>query len=60
VKPKWISSYNLFCLLNLPFVVALFGPILRLYWEGAGIGEKLLQKCKALWMVNRDTGKNSQ
>jgi len=37
--PTWITSYNFVCLLNLPTMLATFGP-LRNYWEGGGMGEK--------------------
>ncbi len=34
-KPHWISSNNFICLLNLPDMLRLFGP-LRNLWEGGG------------------------
>jgi len=46
--PTWISSYNFLCLLNLPSTLADFGPI-RNYWEGGGMGEKIIQQMKPLW-----------
>jgi hypothetical protein len=57
-KPKWLMSYSHICLRNLPLVIEKFGP-LHLYWEGGGLGEKLLQQLKVLnigfrknWQVN--------
>jgi len=46
--PTWITSYNFVCLLNLPTMLATFGP-LRNYWEGGGMGEKIIQHIKPLW-----------
>jgi hypothetical protein len=48
-KPKWLMSYSLICLTNLPDLIRRYGP-LRLYWEGGGLGEKVLQKLKLLWL----------
>jgi hypothetical protein len=48
-KPKWLISYSFLCLTNLPDVISNYGP-LRLYWEGGGLGEKLLQHLKILWI----------
>jgi hypothetical protein len=48
-RPKWIASYNFLCLLNLPVMISLYGPPC-LYWEGSGMGEKVLQQLKALWI----------
>jgi hypothetical protein len=47
-KPRWISSYNFVCLLNLPDVIREFGP-LRNLWEGGGQGEKFLRLVKPKW-----------
>ena len=32
-KPKWITSYNFLCLLNIPEMMENFGPVRNL-WEG--------------------------
>jgi hypothetical protein len=37
--PTWLTSYNFVCLLNLPTMLATFGPLWK-YWEGGGMGEK--------------------
>ena len=41
-KVKWISSYNFVCLLNIPDQVKEFGSVFH-YWEGSGLGEKIVQ-----------------
>jgi hypothetical protein len=46
--PRWITSYNFVCLLNLPTMLATFGP-LHNYWEGGGMDEKIIQQIKPLW-----------
>jgi hypothetical protein len=46
--PTWITSYNFICLTNIPDTMRQFGPI-RNYWEGGGMGEKLIQLIKPLW-----------
>ena len=46
--PTWITSYNFICLLNVPNMLATFGP-LRNFWEGGGMGEKFIQQIKPLW-----------
>jgi hypothetical protein len=46
--PTWISSYNFICLTNIPETMRKFGPI-RNYWEGGGMGEKIIQLIKPLW-----------
>jgi hypothetical protein len=46
-KPKWLMSYSFICLTNLPDVISNYGP-LRLYWEGGGLGEKVLQQLNIL------------
>jgi len=46
--PLWVSKYNFLCLLNIPEVMSMFGP-LRNYWEGGMIGEKILQYAKGSW-----------
>jgi hypothetical protein len=48
-KPKWIMAYIFLCLMNLPDVISKYGP-LRMYWEGGGLGEKVLQQLKLLWI----------
>jgi len=45
--PTWITSYNFVCLLNFPTMLATFGPLCN-YWEGGGMGEKIIQKIKPL------------
>jgi hypothetical protein len=47
-KYKWIDSYNFMCTINLFLVVQEYGPP-RLYWEGSGMGEHILQFLKQLW-----------
>ena len=44
-KPKWLTSYNYLCLLNLPDAIRKFGP-LRNFWEGSTQGERFIQKVK--------------
>jgi hypothetical protein len=48
-KPKWLMSYSFICLTNLPDLIRIYGP-LRLYWEGSGWGEKVLQQLKLIWL----------
>ena len=43
--PKWLSSYNFVCLLNLPNAAKYYGP-LRNTWEGGMRGEKFIQAMK--------------
>ena len=43
--PTWLSSYNCLSLLNLPNVMAEFGPI-RSLWEGGNQGEGYLREAK--------------
>jgi hypothetical protein len=43
----WFGFTNYMCLLNIPKLMRLFGPLV-LYWEGAGMGEKYLQEVKYL------------
>ena len=45
-KPKWASSYNFLCLLNLPEVMYNYGP-LRNLWEGGHQGEGILRFVKS-------------
>jgi len=54
--PTWISSYNFICLTNIPETMHKFGPI-RNYWEGGGMGEKIIQLIKPLWNAIRKIGK---
>ena len=42
----WINSYNWQSLLNLPFAVELFGPLVN-YWEGGNCGEGYLRHAKS-------------
>jgi chitinase len=42
-------SYSLICITNLPDIISRYGP-LRLYWEGCGLGEMVLQQLKLLWL----------
>ena len=51
-KPTWVTSYNFVCLLNLPQVITKYGPI-RNYWEGGGMGEKIIQSIKPHWRGHR-------
>jgi hypothetical protein len=51
-KPTWVTSYNFVCLLNLPQVIRQYGPI-RNYWEGGGMGEKIIQLIKPNWRGHR-------
>jgi len=46
-SPKWLTSYNFLCLLNLPSCMKRFGPLSNL-WEGGGQGEKILSIFKPL------------
>ena len=46
-NPKWLTSYNFLCLLNLPSCMRRFGPLSNL-WEGGGQGEKILSIFKPL------------
>lgn len=43
--PKIVSSFNFVCLLNLPHLTHMFGP-LRNLWEGSYKGEGYIQHCK--------------
>lgn len=43
--PKWLSSGNFLCLLNLPRIMKQFGP-LRNLWEGKIHGEQILRSVK--------------
>jgi hypothetical protein len=52
-KPKWLMSYSFICLKNLPDVISSYGP-LSLYWEGGGLGEKVLQQFKIIWNTLKD------
>jgi hypothetical protein len=52
-KPKWLMSYSFICLTNLPDLIKGYWP-LWLYWEGRGLGEKVLQKLKLLWIGFRN------
>ena len=45
--PRWISTYNWICLMNLPEMVRMFGPI-RLLWEGGWKGEGFVRLIKPL------------
>jgi hypothetical protein len=42
-------SYSFICLTNLPDLIRRYGQ-LRLYWEGGGLGEKVLHQLKLLWL----------
>jgi hypothetical protein len=44
-KPGWLTSYNYMCLLNIPDMMELYGPIPNL-WEGGYDGEKFSQELK--------------
>jgi hypothetical protein len=44
-KPKWLSSYNFMCLLNLPSTCKEIGP-LRNAWEGSTKGEGFIRFVK--------------
>jgi hypothetical protein len=44
-KPKWLSSYNFMCLLNLPSTCKDIGP-LRNVWEGSTKGEGFIRFVK--------------
>jgi hypothetical protein len=44
-KPKWLSSYNFMCLLNLPSTCREIGP-LRNAWEGSTKGEGFIRFVK--------------
>jgi hypothetical protein len=57
-KPKWFMSYSFICLTNLPDLIRRYGP-LRLYWEGGGLGEKVLQQLKLLWLGFRKNWQES-
>jgi hypothetical protein len=48
-KPKWLMSYSFICLTNLPDLIRRYWP-LWLYWEGVGLGEKVLQQLKLIWI----------
>ena len=56
-KPRWVTSYNYLCLLNLPRIAKNFGP-LRNLWEGGYIGEGFLRLIKP--HITRGLGKNWQ
>jgi len=45
--PTWITSYDFVCLLNLPTMLTTFAP-LRNYWEGGGMGKKIIQHIKPI------------
>ena len=45
-KPKAVTTYNFFSLLNLPVAAGMLGP-LRNVWEGGPMGEGYLQQIKA-------------
>ena len=45
-KPKLVTTYNFFSLLNLPVAAGMLGP-LRNLWEGGPMGEGYLQPIKA-------------
>jgi hypothetical protein len=44
-KPTWVTSYNFSSLLNLPGIMARYGP-LRNLWEGGNQGEGILKYVK--------------
>lgn len=44
-EPQWVTSYNFLSLLNIPGMVAEFGP-LRNLWEGGIAGEGFIRKAK--------------
>ena len=54
-KPQWISLYNYLCLLNLPRIAEIFGPLKNI-WEGGYIGEGYLRIIKPY--MKRGLGKN--
>jgi hypothetical protein len=47
-EPTRIPSYNFICLTNIPERMHTFGTIHN-YWEGGGMGEKIIQLIKPLW-----------
>ena len=54
-KPKAITTYNFFSLLNLPTTAGMLGP-LRNIWEGGPMGEGYLQPIKAAMTSGLKTG----
>lgn len=54
-SPRWITSYNFMCLLNIPGIVRKFGPYRNLY-EGKYCGEAFNRVLKP--MANRGSHRN--
>jgi hypothetical protein len=53
--PRWVTSYNFMCLLNIPNIVRRFGPFRNLY-EGKYCGESFNRVLKP--MANRGSHRN--
>ena len=46
-QPQWLTSYNFVCLLNIPQMIRMFGPV-RNVWDGGLCAERFIQTPKAL------------